>query len=105
MSVQGYVLSGEMADAGNFGGSVPEDERNAVRSLQSKPFPVSMMGSMIMSHLFYPEGNDLPGYDWSRILGQTKGTDFNFHALADALDCQRDFYGAGIIYNDGYRSF
>ncbi|WFW61076.1 hypothetical protein NFJ76_03545 [Citrobacter freundii] len=94
-----------MADAGNFGGSVPEDERNAVRSLQSKPFPVSMMGSMIMSHLFYPEGNDLPGYDWSRILGQTKGTDFDFHALADALDCQRDFYGAGIIYNDGYRSF
>lgn len=58
-----------------------------------------------MSRLFYPEGNDLPGYEWSRLLGHTKGTDFNFHALGEALDCQRDFYGAGIIYNDGYRSF
>lgn len=58
-----------------------------------------------MSRLFYPEGNDLPGYEWSRLLGQTQGTDFDFSALADSLDCQRDFYGAGIIYNDGYRSF
>jgi len=58
-----------------------------------------------VSHLFYPEGNDLPGYEWSRLLGQTKGTDFDFGALVDALDCQRNFYGVGIIYNDGSRSF
>lgn len=58
-----------------------------------------------MSRLFYPEGNDLLDYEWSRLLGQTQGTDFDFSALADSLDCQRDFSGAGIIYNDGYRSF
>lgn len=58
-----------------------------------------------MSRLFNPEGNDLPGYEWSHLLGQTPGTDFNFDALADALDCQRDLYGTGIIYNDGYHSF
>ncbi|WP_318363731.1 hypothetical protein [Enterobacter sp.] len=58
-----------------------------------------------MSHLFYPEGNDLPNYELSRILGQTQGIDFDFPILADALDCQRDFYGAGIIYNDGLHSF
>lgn len=58
-----------------------------------------------MSRLFHPEGNDLPGYEWSRLLGHTRGTDFNFYALGEALDCQRNFYGAGIIYNDGYRSF
>lgn len=58
-----------------------------------------------MSNLFYPEGNDLPEYEWSRLLGQTQGTNFNFDALADSLDCQRDFYGVGIIYNDGSRSF
>lgn len=58
-----------------------------------------------MSNLFYPEGNDLPEYEWSRLLGQTQGTNFNFDALPDSLDCQRDFYGVGIIYNDGSRSF
>lgn len=58
-----------------------------------------------MSHLFYSEGNDLPNYELSRILGQTQGIDFDFPILADALDCQRDFYGAGITYNDGVHSF
>ncbi|CEE90920.1 conserved hypothetical protein [Xenorhabdus nematophila str. Anatoliense] len=27
--------------------------------------------------------------------------DIDFQAIADALDCHRDFYGAGIIYSDG----
>lgn len=58
-----------------------------------------------MSHLYHPEGNDLPDYEWSRVFGQAQYTNFDFQLLADALDCERGFYGAGIIYNDGLHSY
>lgn len=58
-----------------------------------------------MSSLLRLEYNVLPDYDLSCILGQTQCADFDFHALGDALDCQRYFYGAGIIYNDGFHSY
>jgi len=58
-----------------------------------------------MSSLLHPEGNNLPDYDLSCMLGKTQWADFDFHALGKSLDCQRDFFGAGIIYDDGFHSY
>lgn len=57
-----------------------------------------------MSNLLRPEGNHLPDYEWARMSGQTSA-DFDFKALENSLDCLRDFYGVGIIYNDGNHSY
>ncbi|KAA8998225.1 hypothetical protein FJU30_16980 [Affinibrenneria salicis] len=40
-------------------------------------------------------------YDFARLTGMHSGSDINFQQLASALDCSRDFRGAGIIYADG----
>ena len=45
--------------------------------------------------------NNLPDYGFARSLGLTSGNDFDFKALANQLDCSRDFNHAGIIYSDG----
>ncbi|EAX6604040.1 hypothetical protein BH012_22460, partial [Salmonella enterica] len=58
-----------------------------------------------MSHLSYPDENLLPDYEFSRMLGQTDSPDFDFQQLINAIDCQKDLYGAGIIYNDGMHSY
>ncbi|MFE8147110.1 hypothetical protein RBA69_07750 [Brenneria goodwinii] len=47
----------------------------------------------------------LPDYDFSRWTGNHSGADFDFRALANALDCTRDFNQAGIIYADGSNRF
>lgn len=57
-----------------------------------------------MSTLLHPKGDNLPDYKWSRMLGQTS-SDFDFKALENSLDCLRDFYGVGIIYNDDSHSY
>ncbi|WP_446470261.1 hypothetical protein [Xenorhabdus stockiae] len=45
----------------------------------------------------------LPNFYTSKSLGTLPNSEGNidFQAIADALDCHRDFYGAGIIYSDG----
>ncbi|SFU59500.1 hypothetical protein [Xenorhabdus koppenhoeferi] len=43
----------------------------------------------------------LPNLQYSNLLGTRGAADIDFKAIADALDCHRDFYGAGIIYSDG----
>lgn len=43
----------------------------------------------------------LPGYDLSRSLGLQAGTDIDFKKLAAQLDCTRNFYNVGIIFDDG----
>lgn len=45
-----------------------------------------------------PEKN-LPSYDFARMTGYG-AADFNFTALSAAMDCNREFYRAGIIYSD-----
>lgn len=57
-----------------------------------------------MSNLLHPEENNLPDFEWSWMTGQTS-SDFDFQALENSLDCLRDFYGVGIIYNDGSHSY
>lgn len=57
-----------------------------------------------MSNRINSYKNNLPDFEWSRILGQTSA-DFDFNKLGEVLDCQRDFYGVGIIYNDGRHSY
>lgn len=47
----------------------------------------------------------LPSYGFSRWTGSQSGADFDFRALANALDCTRDFYQAGIIYADGHQRY
>ncbi|WP_246494702.1 hypothetical protein [Brenneria izadpanahii] len=47
----------------------------------------------------------LPDYDLSRWTGNLSGADFDFRALANALDCTRDFNQAGIIYADGHQRY
>lgn len=46
-----------------------------------------------------PEAN-LPGYDFARLTGHS-ANDFDFAALGAAMDCNRDFAQAGIIYAEG----
>ncbi|MDX7993179.1 hypothetical protein FE394_05690 [Xenorhabdus sp. Reich] len=43
----------------------------------------------------------LPSLQYSSLLGSRNAANIDFKAIADALDCHRDFYGAGIIYSDG----
>ena len=58
-----------------------------------------------MSHIFTGVDEEYYDYALSKVLGWVSPPAFDFKALADALDCQKDFYGVGIIYNDGGRSF
>ncbi|SFN83620.1 hypothetical protein [Xenorhabdus japonica] len=46
----------------------------------------------------------LPSLQYARMLGSIHHgvPNIDFQAIADALDCHRDFYGAGIIYSDGF---
>jgi len=43
----------------------------------------------------------LPSYDLSRSLGLQAGADIDFKKLAAQLDCTRNFYNVGIIFDDG----
>ncbi|MCM7619382.1 hypothetical protein [Enterobacter vonholyi] len=45
----------------------------------------------------------LPSYDLSRSLGLQAGADIDFKKLAAQLDCSRNFYNVGIIFDDGKR--
>ncbi|HGH4669805.1 TPA: hypothetical protein ACJIWP_003734 [Enterobacter cloacae] len=44
---------------------------------------------------------DIPDYELARSLGLASGGDINFTALANQLDCSRNFSQVGIIYSDG----
>ncbi|WP_217478630.1 hypothetical protein [Enterobacter chuandaensis] len=50
-----------------------------------------------------PETN-LPGYDYACMAG-FGATDFDFKALGSAMDCNREFAQAGIIYADGAQRY
>ncbi|MDH2554048.1 hypothetical protein [Enterobacter roggenkampii] len=50
-----------------------------------------------------PETN-LPGYDYARMAG-LGAADFDFKALGSAMDCNREFAQAGIIYSDGTQRY
>lgn len=43
---------------------------------------------------------NLPGYDFARMAGYG-AADFDFNAVGDAMDCNREFYQAGIIIYAG----
>jgi hypothetical protein len=58
-----------------------------------------------MSHMFNDGNEEYYDYELSKVFGWVSTPAFDFKKLSDALDCQRDFYGVGIIYNDGSRSF
>ncbi|WP_210525978.1 hypothetical protein [Pantoea ananatis] len=45
--------------------------------------------------------NNLPDYNIARRLGTVSADDIDFNALANRLDCTRDFSQVGIIYSDG----
>ncbi|WP_313104966.1 hypothetical protein [Pseudescherichia vulneris] len=47
----------------------------------------------------------LPSYDFARSLGHQAGADIDFKKLADKLDCMRNFYHVGIIFDDGRQSW
>lgn len=44
-------------------------------------------------------------YSAGIALGQVKNPGFDFQELINALDCQQDFYGVGVVFNDGFESF
>lgn len=47
-------------------------------------------------------GKGMLSYDFGRRTGQAAGgQDIDFGLLANNLDCRRDFYQVGIIYDDG----
>lgn len=48
---------------------------------------------------------DFPDYELARSLGLASGGDINFTALANQLDCSRNFSQVGIIYSDGARQW
>ncbi|EOF9297163.1 hypothetical protein [Enterobacter bugandensis] len=50
-----------------------------------------------------PETN-LPSYDYARVAG-LGAADFDFKALGSAMDCNREFAQAGIIYSDGAQRY
>ncbi|WP_320726423.1 hypothetical protein [Enterobacter sp. 118C5] len=50
-----------------------------------------------------PDTN-LPGYDYARMAG-FGAADFDFKALGSAMDCNREFTQAGIIYADGAQRY
>jgi hypothetical protein len=45
-----------------------------------------------------------PGYDYARMAG-LGAADFDFKALGSAMDCNREFAKAGIIYSDGAQRY
>lgn len=47
---------------------------------------------------------NLPGCDFARMTGYG-AADFDFNAVGAAMDCNREFYQAGIIYSDGSRRY
>lgn len=47
----------------------------------------------------------LPDYAFARSLGLASGDDIDFTALANQLDCSRNFSQVGIIYSDGARQW
>ncbi|WP_380178031.1 hypothetical protein [Kalamiella sp. sgz302252] len=47
---------------------------------------------------------NLPSYDFARMTGYG-AADFDFKALSAAMDCNRNFYQAGIIYSEGSRRY
>ncbi|MFB4341396.1 hypothetical protein RAC90_13050 [Pantoea sp. CS_6] len=48
-----------------------------------------------------PYSNSLPDYGVGRRMGLVSADDIDFNALANRLDCMRDFSQVGIIYSDG----
>lgn len=56
-------------------------------------------------HIFTDVNEEYYDYSLSKVLGWISPSAFDLKALADALDCQKDFCGVGIIYNDGGNSF
>lgn len=57
--------------------------------------------------MHYPEQNpnNLSDFGFARRMGLIPGCDFDFVALANQLDCLRDFDRAGIVYSDGIREW
>lgn len=52
----------------------------------------------------YPGNNieaGMPDYAGARLFGASGAADIDFQKLADTLDCSRNFYQVGIIYDDG----
>ncbi len=47
----------------------------------------------------------LPDYGFARSLGLVSGAEIDFIALANQLDCYRNFSQVGIIYSDGSRQW
>ncbi|EML2227926.1 hypothetical protein PGO03_22450 [Klebsiella aerogenes] len=47
----------------------------------------------------------LPDYGFARSLGLVSGAEIDFKALANQLDCYRNFSQVGIIYSDGSRQW
>ncbi|EKW1657239.1 hypothetical protein ACJO73_17095 [Citrobacter freundii] len=58
-----------------------------------------------MSHIFIDSDEGYYDYELSKVFGWVLTPALNFKELANSLDCQKDFHGVGIIYNDGSRSF
>ncbi|QLK59734.1 hypothetical protein GE278_02555 [Enterobacteriaceae bacterium Kacie_13] len=44
-------------------------------------------------------------YKYASLLHTISDVDFDFEALGQALDCQRDFYGVGIIYSEDQKEY
>jgi len=55
-----------------------------------------------MSQIFHNKYQD---YKLAQIFGQVRAPDFNFQSLFNSLDCHKNFYGVGVIFDDGTRSF
>lgn len=51
------------------------------------------------------QNENYPDYNISEVLGYVKPPNIDFQFIINNLDCHREFYGAGIIYNDGINSF
>lgn len=57
-----------------------------------------------MSILSRPSG-DFGDFKIASLLHTITDVDFDFDALANALDCTRDLYGVGIIYSEEQRKY
>ncbi|MEN3753514.1 hypothetical protein ABC733_15165 [Mangrovibacter sp. SLW1] len=47
----------------------------------------------------------LPNYEMGWQLGMLTGAHIDFNHLAQAMDCRKNFWHAGIIYYDGRQSW
>lgn len=47
----------------------------------------------------------MPDYATSQMFGGVNKADIDFNSLAKTLDCSRNFYNVGIIYDDGKRRY